>query len=88
MREEGRDYAAIVEFHARTVGIEDSGDVGAEAEFAMVGHCHRLGKSFRFVVATSGADWIYVAPVAFLLGVFERVAVAFAGGGEEEAGIE
>ncbi len=88
LREEGGDYAAVVEFHAGAVGIEDSGDVGTEAEFAMVGHGDGFSKTFRFVVATSGADWVYVAPVGFFLRVFERVAVALAGGGEEETGVE
>ena len=86
--EEGRDYAAVVELHTRTVGVEDPGDVGAEAEFAVVGHSHGLSKTFRFVVATSWPYWIYVAPIAFLLGVLERVAVALAGGGEKESGVE
>ncbi len=88
LREEGRDYAAVVKFHTRAVGVEDSCDVGAEAEFSMVGHGDGFGKTFRFVVATSWADWIYVAPIAFLLGVLKGVAVALAGGGEEETGVE
>ena len=88
LRQECRDYSAVVEFHAGAVCVEDSGDVGAEAEFAVVGHCHGFSKSFRFVVATPWADWIYVAPVGFFLGVFEGVAVALAGGGEEETGVE
>ena len=81
LREEGGDDATVVEFHAGAVGVEDSGDVGAEAEFSVISHGDGFSKSFRFVVATPWADWVYVAPVGFFLGVLKRVAVAFTGGG-------
>ena len=53
----------------------------------MIGHRHRLGEPFTLVVATAQAHRVHVAPVAFGLQMFERVAVALRRGGHQIAAI-
>ncbi len=87
LADEGGDDAAVLESHAGAVCVEDADDVGIDFVVAMVGHGHGLGETLGFVVDAAGADGIDVAPVGFGLGMFERIAVAFGGGGEEEFGV-
>ena len=77
--------AAIIDVHARAVGVEDAHDAGIDAVEAMVGHGEGFGKALGFVVDGALADGIDVAPVTFLLRMLERVAINFAGGGKHEA---
>ena len=85
--DERRHHAAIVQLHARPVGIEDARDVGAQAVVAVVGHGQRLGEALAFVVAGARPDRVHVAPIGFHLRMLQRVAVAFRGGGQQEARI-
>ena len=75
--------AAVVEAHARAVGIEDADDVRIDGVGAVVGHGHGLGEALGFVVHAARADGVDVAPVGFGLRVDFRVAVTFGGGGEQ-----
>src|SRR6202158_5124287 len=72
-----RDDPSVVKLHARSVGIEDADDVRIHVVIAAVGHGHGFGETLGFVVDRPGADRIDVAPVGFLLGMLQRVAVAF-----------
>ena len=83
--EERRHHAAIVQLHARAVGIEDARDVGAHAVLAMVGHGDGLGEALALVVAGARTHRIHIAPIRLHLRMHQRVAVAFAGGGQQEA---
>ena len=82
--EVGHD-AAVVQAHARAIGVEDAHDARLHAVRAVVGHGHGLGKALGLVVDAARADRVDVAPVAFLLRMHHRVAVDLAGAGEQEA---
>ena len=58
-----------------------------DAVGAVIGHGHGFGEALGFVVAAAHADRIDVAPVALALRMLLRIAVDFAGAGEEEARI-
>src|SRR5207244_1024437 len=77
------DDAAVGGVHARAVGVEDSHDSGVGAALAVVGHGAGFGEAFGFFVHGSQADGVDVAPEIFALNVFGRVAVNFAGAGDE-----
>jgi hypothetical protein len=82
--EVGHD-TAVVQAHARAIGIEDAHDARLQAVVAVVGHRHCLGKALGLVVDAARADGVDVAPVALRLRVHLRVAVDLRGGGEEVA---
>ena len=50
----------------------------------MIRHRHRFGEPLRFVVDAAGAHRVDVAPVGFLLRMFQRIAVDLRGRGEDE----
>ena len=50
----------------------------------MIGHRHRFGETFGFVVDAARPDRVHVAPVIFRLRVNERIAVAFTGRSKNE----
>ena len=64
LADERGDDAAVVEAHARAVGVEDADDVGIDLVVAVVGHGHGFGESLGFVVHAARADGVDVAPVA------------------------
>ena len=84
---EVREHAAIVEPHPLAVRVEDADDVRVHAVDAVVRHRHGFGESLGLVVDAADADRVDVAPVAFGLRMLQRVAVNFAGAGEQEAGV-
>ncbi len=69
-------HAPVVKLHPRSVGIEDSRDVGADPVHPVVGHRERLGEAFAFVVAGARPDRVHVAPIGLGLRVLSRIAVA------------
>ena len=85
LADERRHHAAVVQPHARAVGVEDADNAGLDLVFAVIGHRHGLGKTLGFVVTAARADGVDVAPVFFGLRMHQRVAVNFRGGGDQEA---
>ena len=81
------DDPAVVGVHARAVGVEDAGDLDAQAVLAAVVEEQGLGAALAFVVAGAEADGVDVAPVVFGLRVDFGVAVDLAGGGLEDLGL-
>ena len=77
------ESAAVIQTHARAVGIKDADNAGVEAVVAVIGHGHGFGVAFGFVVNAARADRIHVAPVTFGLRADLRIAVTFGSGGEE-----
>ena len=75
--------AAVVELHARAVGVEDADDAGIDFVIAVVGHGDGLGEALGFVVDGARADGIHVAPVGFFLRMLQRIAVALGSGRDE-----
>lgn len=47
---------------------------------------HRFCDTFPFVVTSSRADWVHIAPVSLLLGMDFWIAIHLGGGGEEDSG--
>ncbi len=85
LADESGDDAAVVEPHARAVGVEDAHDAGFDLVLAVIGHRHGLGKTLGLVVTAARADGVDVAPVFLGLRMDERVAVNFRGRGDEKA---
>ena len=85
LADERRDDAAVVESHARAVGVEDSDDARLDFVLLVIGHRQRLGETLGLVVAAARADGVDVAPIFLRLRMHERVAVNFRSGGDEEA---
>ena len=81
---ERRHRAAVVQAHARAVGVEDADDLRVDPVVAVVGHRHRFGEALGLVVDAARADRVDVAPVGFLLRVLERIAVDLGGRGDDE----
>src|SRR5580700_11354648 len=65
------DDAAIVQLHARTVGIEDANDASVYLVITVVGHGEGFAEAFGFVVDRAWADGVDVAPVSLFLGMLE-----------------
>jgi hypothetical protein len=79
------NHAAVVFVHARAVGVEDARDADLDAVLVGVGRGQRLGATLALVVAGARADGIDVAPIGFRLRVLGRIAVHFAGRGNQHA---
>ena len=77
------DDAAVVELHARAVGVEDADDARIDLVIAVIGHGDGFGEALGFVVDRARADGIHVAPVGFFLRMLERIAVALGGGRDQ-----
>ena len=84
--EEVRQRAAIVEPHARSVGVEDPHDARIHAMVAVVGHGDGLGEALGFVVDAARADGVHVSPVGFRLRAYLGIAIAFRRRGLHEPG--
>jgi hypothetical protein len=69
-------HAAVIELHARSIGIEDARDIGAKAVLAVIGHGEGLGEALVFVVAGARAHGVHIVPVGFHLGMDQRVAIS------------
>ena len=63
--------------HARTVRVEDAGDLDIELVLAVIVEEQRFGAALALVVAAARPDWIDAAQVAFSLRMHFGVAVAF-----------
>src|SRR6266567_3987571 len=67
LRNEVRDYTAIIFMQSRTVSIKDSHYVGVDSLVPMVGHHQRLREALGFVIHRARPDWIHVPPIVFPL---------------------
>src|SRR5205085_4004903 len=85
LADEGDDDAAVVRVHAGAVGVEDADDARVDLALAVVGYRAGLGEALGLVVHGAEADVVDVASVILALGVDRGVAVAFGGGGHQEA---
>ena len=73
------DDPAVIELHARSIGIKDACDTRVQFVIAVVGHGQGLREPFRLVVNRTRADGIHVTPIGFLLRMFQGIAIAFRG---------
>src|SRR5919198_1002505 len=69
------DDAPVVDLHARAISVKDAYDARIQLLIAVVGHGRGLGKALGLVVNRAWADRVHIAPIAFSLGMLERVAV-------------
>ena len=58
--------------------------LGIDLVIAVVGHGHGFGETLGFIVNAARADGVDIAPVGLGLRMFERVAVTFGSGREQE----
>ncbi len=79
------NHAPVVDRHSRAVGVEDAHDLGIDVVLPMVVHHQRFGDALALVVTRSHPDRIDVAPVALGLRMLLRVAIDFAGRGQQDA---
>src|SRR3984957_2669848 len=82
--DEVRYHPTVTRPQAGTIGIEDTGDADVGPQRAVVGHGDRLGEALGLVVHAPGAHRVHVPPVRLGLGMYGRVAVDLAGGGQDE----
>ena len=80
------DNSSIVQLHTRPVGIEDADNASVYFVITVVGHGYRFGEALGFVVDGTGADAVDVAPIGFLLGVLQGIAVTLGGGRNQVLG--
>ena len=79
------NHPPVIDRHPRAVGVEDAHDLGIDVVLPMVVHHQRFGDALALVVTRSHADRIDVAPVALGLRMLLRVAIDFAGRGQQDA---
>src|SRR3989442_14909396 len=77
----------VIQAPSRTVGIENAHDSRVYAVETVIGHGHRFGVAFRFVVHSARTDWIDVTPVFLVLRRDFRIAIALARGSQQKFGI-
>src|SRR5579872_4361120 len=80
--EVGND-TAIVQLHARAIGIKDSNNTRIHVVIAMVGHGHSFAEPFGLIINRTWTNGIHMAPVGFFLRMLQGIAVAFGGGGNQ-----
>ena len=85
LHDEIRDPPPIPRSHARTIRVEYPDDAGVDAMVSVIGHRHGFGKPLRLVIDTARPDRVHVAPIRLRLRMDERIAIHFAGAGDEEA---
>ena len=78
---------AVGRAHTWPERVKNANDCGIDPMRVSVSHGQGFAETLRLVVDPPGADRIYVAPIAFRLGMDERVAVALRCGGQEEPGV-
>src|SRR5206468_5942654 len=72
---EGRDDAAVVDAHARTVGVEDAGELDAGLVHPRIARDERFRVALGLVVAGPWSARVHVPEVTFLLRMLEGIAV-------------
>src|SRR5436853_4851360 len=70
------DYASVIQLDARAIGIEDSRDTRIQLLITVVCHGGGFGEALGFVIHRARTDGIHIAPIAFLLRMLQRIAVA------------
>jgi hypothetical protein len=76
LHEEVRDDPAVAGLEARTIGVEDTDQVGVHTSIPVISHHKRLGIAFGFVVNRPRTHGVHMAPVLLSLGMLERIAIA------------
>jgi len=86
LHDEVAHHAAVVRVHARPIGVEYAHDLDFNLVLPVVVEKEGFGAALAFVIAGSYADGVYVAPVAFDLGMDRGIAVHFTRRGLEDTG--
>ena len=81
------DDTAIVGIHARTKGVEDTGDTDIDAILTHIAVREGLGDTLALVVACTRTDAVDMTPVVLPLRVLLRVPVNLRGRGDEETSL-
>src|SRR5579863_1529009 len=69
--------AAIVELHARAVGIKDADDVSIDFVVAAVRYGGGFGEALGFIVDGARTNRVHVSPIGLFLRMLQRIAIAF-----------
>ena len=73
--------------HPRTVRIEYTDNLDPHSILAVIVHKQCLCTTLAFIITRTEADWIYISPITFHLGMNNGVTVHFAGRGLQYLGI-
>ncbi len=76
--------AAVVQPHARPIGIKDAHDAGLQTMITMISHRNGLGEPLGLVIDATRADGVDVTPIGFRLGIHLRVAIDFRRGRQQK----
>ena len=79
------DDAPVIQAHTRAIGIENADDMRIHFVGVVVCHRHGFSKTLGLIVHRAQSDRVNVAPIAFRLGMFERVAINLRGGSQQKA---
>ena len=82
--DELRHDTAVIDAHARPVGVEDPDDARIETVRAVVRHRHGLGEALCLVVNAPRSDRVDAPPIRFRLRMDLRTAVDLACGREQK----
>src|SRR3990167_3954203 len=73
----GRNNATITKTHTWTISIKDTNNLRIHLMKGMVGHGHRLCKTFGFIINSTWTNWVDITPIIFRLRVNKRIAIGF-----------
>src|SRR5262249_11925003 len=83
--DEVRNHTAVVDGHARAVGVEDAHEAQVHALRSNEIHCEGFGAALTFVVTRADTDRIDVTPIRLRLRMDLGIAIDFARRRLEEA---
>ena len=78
------DGPTVIDPHAWSIGIKNADDLGVDPMCPVIGHCDGFGKSFGFVIDTTGANGVHVSPIVFWLRMNQGISINFRGGGKKK----
>jgi hypothetical protein len=79
LHNEVRHNPPIVRVHSWAIGVENTGDLYAQAVLAPIVEKQRLGASLSFIIARTWSDRVDMTPIVFRLRMNLRVTIDFRG---------
>ncbi|MBT9170957.1 MAG: hypothetical protein DDT18_01314 [Actinobacteria bacterium] len=81
------DNPAIIEPHARTVGVKDADNSEGQLVLMVIGHGQGFGEPLSFIITASGPHWINISVVVLPLGTGVGIAVNLRGRSHYDPGL-
>src|SRR5204863_7326235 len=79
LSDKSRQCPPVIQPHSWSIGVKYSYDPGLYIMKSMIGHGNGFLETFGFIIYTTWTYRIYITPILFILRMYQRVSINFAG---------